>query len=122
MDALSLRDMPKQKTGTLNIPEAKKAQQSGKIAKEERNPTYCVYEPPTIPDSLTGLFTITHFILMPLTHLQMRASRHREIPSLPKVSQLTMQSLCIQPGVPSTTSQLPTSLPHIIAWLPGAYS
>lgn len=34
---LSLRDMPKQKTGTLNIPEAKKAEQSGKIAKEEKN-------------------------------------------------------------------------------------
>lgn len=104
---LSFRDMPKQKTGTLNIPEAKKAEQSGKIAKEERNPTYGVYEPPPIPDSLTGLFTITHFILMPLTHIQMRTSRHREIPSLPSVSQLTMQSLCIQPGVPSTTSQLP---------------
>lgn len=75
---LSLRDMPKQKTGTLNIPEAKKAEQSGKIAKEGRNPTYCVYEPSPIPDSLTGLFTITHFILMPLTHLQMRASRQRD--------------------------------------------
>lgn len=112
---LSLRDMPKQKIGTLNIPEVKKAEQSEKIAKEERNPTYCVYEPPPIPDSLTGLFTLIHFILIPLNHLQMRTSRHREILSLPKVSQLTIQSLCIQPGVPSTTSQLPTSLPHIIA-------
>lgn len=66
----SLRGMPKQKAGTLNIPEAKGAEQSGEHSKARRDLTYYVYEPAhPIPVSLPRLFTITHFVLMPLTQL-----------------------------------------------------